>query len=199
MKVGKPKKLQTQTPPGLPLTGEERSDWIPERHVPIKGESGGVPPSPLSERGSQRSCGVPTGVLLAGARGDRGGLDFVPYNKKLTALARENRKNPTAAESKLWNQLLRMSNLSGYKFSRQKPIGNYIADFYCAELHLVIEIDGDSHTKAVNYDAERTQILGTLGITVLRYANEDVLKNFPGVYDDLMRQIALLNVGNTIQ
>ncbi len=126
------------------------------------------------------------------SRGGREGFAFVAYNKKLTTLARENRKNPTAAESKLWNQLLRMSNLSGYKFSRQKPIAKYIADFYCAELHLVIEIDGDSHAESLAYDVERTQALNTLGIKVVRYTNDEILKNMPGVYDDLMRNIASL-------
>ena len=178
-KVGKPA-IQTQTPLGPPLTGGmvERSTVTCE--LESETTKSGITAPPLS-------------------RGGREGLDFVPYNKKLTALARKNRQTPTAAESKLWNQLLRMHNFSVYKFTRQKPIANYIVDFYCAALHLVIEVDGDSHAEAVNYDAERTQILGTLGITVLRYANEDVLKNFSGVYDDLMRQIALLNHGNSIQ
>ncbi len=132
-------------------------------------------------------------------RGGREGFAFVDYSENLTKLARENRKNPTAAESKLWNQLLRMSNLSDYKFSRQKPIANYIADFYCAELHLVIEIDGDSHAESVKYDADRTKALSALGITVIRYTNDEILKNFSGVYDDLMRNIASLTDEAKIQ
>ena len=119
-------------------------------------------------------------------------IPFVPYNKKLTALARENRKNPTVAESKLWYELLRMSNLSGYKFSRQKPVANFIADFYCAKLHLVIEVDGDSHADSIVYDEVRTTTFAAMGISVIRYTNEEVLKNMSGVYDDLMRTITLL-------
>lgn len=123
------------------------------------------------------------------SRGGREGLAFTPYNKNLTALARENRKHPTAAESKLWYQLLRMKNLSAYKFTRQKPIAHFIADFYCAELRLVIEIDGDSHAESVVYDEERTKALSSLGITVVRYSNDEILNNLQGVYVDLMRRI----------
>jgi very-short-patch-repair endonuclease len=165
-----------QTPPDLPLTGEEQCVVALTSPLLVKAQYAAAPTSPL-------------------LRGDRGGLDFVPYNKKLTTLARENRKNPTAAESKLWTQLLCMKNFSGYKFSRQKPIANYIADFYCAELHLVIEIDGDSHVESLAYDAERTKALGALGIMVIRYTNEEILKNLSGVYDDLMQKIASIHEG----
>ena len=132
-------------------------------------------------------------------RGGREGLDFIPYNKKLIPLARENRKNPTAAESKMWNEVLRMRHFADYKFSRQKPIANYIADFYCAELHLVIEIDGDSHADAAEHDEMRTMALSDLGITVVRYSNAEVLKNLAGVYDDQMSRTASLNDGLTQQ
>ena len=74
---------------------------------------------------------------------------FLPYNKNLTVLARENRNNPTKAESKIWSAVLRMRQFASYKFLRQKPIANYIVDFYCSELCLVIEIDGDSHAESV--------------------------------------------------
>jgi very-short-patch-repair endonuclease len=157
-----------QTPLGPPLTGGKQ-----EQHVEHSCEEGVLTSPPLS-------------------RGGREGLGFVAYNKKLTALARENRKQPTAAESKLWYQLLRMRNLSPYKFTRQKPIANFIADFYCAELHLVIEIDGDSHAESIAYDAKRTESLSNIGITVVRYINDDIMNNLQGVYVDLMRRIAIL-------
>lgn len=80
---------------------------------------------------------------------------FLPYNKNLTALARANRKDPTPAESAIWNKVLRTRQLSGYKFLRQKPIGEYIIDFYCSELKLIIEVDGDSHAVTLEYDLER--------------------------------------------
>ena len=113
------------------------------------------------------------------------GSAYLPYNKNLTAIARENRNNPTKAEGKIWNEVLRMRQFASYKFLRQKPIGGYIVDFYCSELRLVIEIDGDSHAESVEYDEERTKILGALGLTVVRYTNDEVLTNIQGVYDDL--------------
>jgi very-short-patch-repair endonuclease len=122
-------------------------------------------------------------------RGGREGLGFLHYNKNLTVLARENRKNPTAAEIKMWTEVLRMRQFAHYKFLRQKPIANFIVDFYCSELHLVIEIDGDSHGETNTYDLERTRLLNAHGLTVIRYTNEDVLKNIAGVYDDLARRI----------
>lgn len=66
------------------------------------------------------------------------GLKFLPYDKRLTALARENRRNPTPAETLLWQKVLRSKQFSHYKFHRQKPIGSYIVDFYCPEPRLVI-------------------------------------------------------------
>ena len=125
-------------------------------------------------------------------KGGPRGVAFIPYNKKLTALAQENRKNPTAAETKMWFQVLRMRHFENLKFIRQKPIGNYIVDFYCAELRLAIEIDGDSHAVAIEYDAARTAALKAQGITVIRYTNDEVLNNLDGVYDDL---VAKINVG----
>lgn len=120
------------------------------------------------------------------------GLGFIPYNKALTTLARENRKNPTAAKRKLWNEVLRMRHFAHYKFLRQKPIANYIVDFYCSELRLVIEIDGDSHAESIGYDAQRTRILNNHGLTVIRYSNSEVLTNIHGVLDDLTAQITTL-------
>jgi len=159
---------KSQTPLNPPLTGGRQ-----DHTVKYSFEEGALKPPPLS-------------------RGGREGLVFVPYNKNLTTFARENRKHPTVAESKLWYQLLRMKNLSAYKFTRQKPIANFIADFYCAELHLAIEIDGDSHGEQVVYDEDRTKALSGLGVTVVRYTNDDILNNLQGVYIDLMQKIEVL-------
>jgi very-short-patch-repair endonuclease len=130
--------------------------------------------------------------LDKGRAGEGFALDsvFLPYNKNLTALARENRSNPTKAESKIWQEVLRMRQFASYKFLRQKPIGGYIVDFYCSELRLVIEIDGDSHAETFEYDAERTKLLNSLGLHVIRYTNDDVLRNIEGVYEDLSQRIA---------
>ncbi|PIS32075.1 endonuclease, partial [Candidatus Peregrinibacteria bacterium CG08_land_8_20_14_0_20_41_10] len=73
---------------------------------------------------------------------------FIPYNQKLITKAKENRKNPTPAEKKMWYEILN-SNKTGYRFLRQKPISNFILDFYCPKLLLAIEIDGDTHAQQV--------------------------------------------------
>ena len=116
-------------------------------------------------------------------------LPYLPYNKNLTALARENRKNPTLAESLLWNKVLRCRQFAQYKFLRQKPIGNYIVDFYCSELQLVIETDGDSHAQQMEYDAERTRFLNALGLEVIRYGNREILQNISGVFNELLSRL----------
>ena len=127
-----------------------------------------------------------------GGRGVGSASAFFPYNQALTERARENRKNPTAAESRMWCEVLRMKCFESHKFLRQKPIDNYIVDFYCSELRLVIEIDGDSHAETVEYDEVRTEVLEALGLTVVRYTNHDVMNNLAGVYDDLCRVTARL-------
>ncbi len=118
-------------------------------------------------------------------RGGWEGLGFLPYDPKLTTLARANRKNPTPAEQKIWYEVLRARQFSAYKFLRQKPIARFIVDFYCASLRWVIEIDGDSHAENPAYDIERTQILQRYGLTVIRYGNHEVMHNISGVYDGL--------------
>ncbi len=114
---------------------------------------------------------------------------YQPYHDKLVALARVNRKNPTPAEHKMWSEILRRRQLTGFKFLRQKPIDGYIVDFYCAALAVVIEIDGDSHADKAEYDAERTRILNAYDLQVIRYTNDEVLFNPQGVYLHLMEQI----------
>jgi ATP-dependent helicase HrpA/adenine-specific DNA-methyltransferase len=92
--------------------------------------------------------------------------------------ARELRSKTTEAEQKLWS-LLRNRQLKGKKFRRQHAISNYIVDFYCNECKLVIELDGKFHTagEAKEYDAARTALLNELGITVLRFWNEEVIND----------------------
>lgn len=86
---------------------------------------------------------------------------MLPYNKANTKRARKLRRKVTPAEKKIWSELLRKDKLDGFRFLRQKPLDNYIADFYCAELLLVIEIDGESHLSedAKDYDEYRTKVL----------------------------------------
>ncbi|MDP3688899.1 MAG: endonuclease domain-containing protein, partial [Sulfurimicrobium sp.] len=130
------------------------------------------------------------GTLLAGDKGgSRRVKPFLPYNKNLTTLARENRKNPTPVETRLWHEVLRMRQFAQHKFLRQKPIGNFIVDFYCAELRLVIEVDGHDHAEKAGDDLERSRFLNELGLTVIRYGNNEILGNIEGVYEDLVVRI----------
>lgn len=105
---------------------------------------------------------------------------YLPYNKNLVPRAKELRKNMTLAEKKLWYEYLRDFK---YRVHRQRPIDNFIVDFYCSQLKLVIEIDGDSHyTENVQEcDRQRTEILQGYGLKVIRFHNHDVLDNLAGV------------------
>ena len=108
----------------------------------------------------------------------------MPYiqNRQLVPLARELRKNMTPQERDLWYKYLRNHPL---KFTRQKVLGKYIADFYCASAKLVIELDGSQHyeEKGLEADRERTDFLKSYGIRVLRIPNNAVTKNLRGVCD----------------
>lgn len=100
------------------------------------------------------------------------------------------RNNMTEPEKRLW-QILRNGQM-GVKFRRQHGIGHYIADFYCPELKLVIELDGDSHFlgNAPDYDRKRNDFMLSLGITTIRLNNEDVITNIEGVHQHIQ---SLLN------
>ena len=108
----------------------------------------------------------------------------LPYNPGLTQRAKELRNHMTLAEKKLWTGFLQKHP---YRFRPQKQIDNYIVDFYCAKLKLIIEIDGKIHNEAdrVDYDRERTQIFESYGLRVIRFKNEDVINNF----DEVCRKI----------
>jgi very-short-patch-repair endonuclease len=100
------------------------------------------------------------------------------------------RKNQTDAERKLWS-LLRNRQIAGVKFRRQFPIEKYILDFYSPELKLCIESDGGQHydESGLQRDQERTSVLTSLGVNVLRFNNRDVLINIEGVYDVILRAV----------
>ncbi len=94
----------------------------------------------------------------------------------LRTRARDLRNNPTDAERFLWSQL-RLWQLGGYKFRRQQPLGRYIVDFVCLEKRVVIEVDGGQHAQQVADDGERDAWLRHEGFVVLRFWNDEVLKN----------------------
>ncbi len=97
----------------------------------------------------------------------------------------------TYAEATLWHNLLRNKQLMNYKFLKQKPILNYILDFYCSKLLLGIEIDGESHNKQIEYDKQRTENINKTGIKIIRYSNHDVMDNLEEVYEDLKKQVKI--------
>ena len=105
---------------------------------------------------------------------------IIPYKNNLTKNARELRKNATKQENHLWYDFLSTYKI---KFRRQRPIGGFIADFYCEEAKLVIELDGSQHytDDVKKYDDERSAFFEKYDIKVLRFANNEINENFEGV------------------
>ncbi|AMM50679.1 hypothetical protein TH61_05105 [Rufibacter sp. DG15C] len=111
------------------------------------------------------------------------------YNKNLKPLAKSLRADSTKSEIRLWCELLNKRKL-GYSFLRQRPIGNYIADFMCKELMLVIEVDGYSHRFKTEEDAVRDKALAELGFTVFRFTDSEVMNDLTNVQRTLEIWIA---------
>ena len=112
------------------------------------------------------------------------------YQKAMIPIAKILRKNMTNEERLLWYRFLRTYPV---KFLRQKPLGNYIVDFYCAAAKLVVELDGSQHNEAekAEKDAERTDYLEAYGLRVVRIANIEVTQHFESVceyIDQLVRE-----------
>ncbi|MBI5011186.1 MAG: endonuclease domain-containing protein [Bacteroidia bacterium] len=107
-------------------------------------------------------------------------LKIIPYNPELKALAKELRKNMTISEVLLWNEL-RNKQILGYDFDRQRPIDNFIVDFYCKKLMLAIEIDGDTHIYRYDYDEDREKRLESLGVRFLRFDDREIKTNMNNV------------------
>ena len=103
------------------------------------------------------------------------------YNPKLIPLARKLRNNSTLSEILLWEELKNRKML-GYRFLRQKPVGEFIVDFFCNKLRLVIEIDGDSHDEeSFEKDMTRQTWLESIGLVVLRFDDLEVKKDMDNV------------------
>jgi len=119
------------------------------------------------------------------------GQSFLPYDPRLKEYSRELRKGYQLAEAKLW-KCLKAKNL-GYQFRRQYPILNYIADFYCKQLNLVVEVDGSSHFsgEAQDRDAERDRQLQVLGLKVIRVSDSDVRRDAERVAYWIIEQAGL--------
>ena len=113
------------------------------------------------------------------------------HNKNLTPLAKTLRKNMTKEENKLWYQYLRQYPI---RFLRHKVINNYIVDFYCSKVKLIIELDGSQHyeTTGINKDKNRNFELSQLGYKILRFSNLDINSNFEGVCETINSTIKTL-------
>ena len=109
------------------------------------------------------------------------------YDPKLKQIARNLRNNSTLSEVLFWNKIKGKSIL-GYQFLRQKPVGNFIVDFYCNKLKLAIEIDGDSHgfEESIQNDKIKENHLSRLGIDLIRYSDQEVKINIDGVINHLV-------------
>ncbi len=116
---------------------------------------------------------------------------FLAYDRDLVHRAKEMRKNPTAAERRLWEQCL---SKFPHRVLRQRPIDHFIVDFYCAALRLVIEVDGEVHDseQAKVRDEVRSKILQGYGLQVLRVTNGEVFGEFEKVCERVWGLVGLM-------
>ncbi len=114
-----------------------------------------------------------------------------PYNKRYIPLAKELRQNMTPWERESWYRFL---NTYPIRFQRQKVIGNYIADFYCAKARLVLELDGSGHYEdgQIQKDADRTAALENMNLTVLRICNTDIDRQFSNVCEQIDNAVKMV-------
>ena len=119
-------------------------------------------------------------------------IKMKPYNKNLKQTSRDLRNNMTEAEKLLWSKL-RNKQILGVQFYRQKPILNFIVDFYCPSANLVIECDGSQHytNEGLEADRVRDEALAQLRLRVLRFNNGQVLREIDGVVQVIFDEISL--------
>ena len=159
------RRIEAPLPPGGGMTQEHSNETI---STPSKGKGDGTFRKPLYETANVMTYG------------------------KLKDFANENRKNPTQAESILWDYL--KGKQLGVSFRRQHVIGEYIADFICLSHHLIIEIDGNYHQlpEQQSSDEERTKRLEELGMKIIRFTNDEIIGNIEMVINKIKEQIAPL-------
>lgn len=105
------------------------------------------------------------------------------------------RQNSTNPEKIIW-QKLRNRQIGGFKFGRQHNIGKFIVDFYCDEIKLIIEIDGDVHVYQKEQDKKRQIFLENRGLRIIRYTNYEIRANLMGVLEDILRKCEELKKGS---
>lgn len=117
-------------------------------------------------------------------------MNYLSYGKNLKTLSRQLRIDSTDAEKLLWSKT-RKKQIKNYQFFRQKPIDNYIVDFYCKEAKLVIEIDGGQHyeDKNIEEDKKRDEFLKNLKLRIMRFTNLNILKNIDNVIQKICSEI----------
>lgn len=115
----------------------------------------------------------------------------IHYNKKLQKYANALRKDMTKAEACLWKFVLSGRQMRGYQFRRQRPVLNFIADFMCKELMLIIEVDGITHTweETVLKDDLKDKALAEAGFRVLRFSDEEILTRINEVNTIIWREV----------
>ena len=111
---------------------------------------------------------------------------FLNDDSVLQTRAKKLRQNMSEAETRLWHHL-RAGRLNGYKFRRQQPMGNYIVDIVCVTPKLIIEADGGQHAEQAEYDQARSLYLNGLGFTVLRFWNDEILRQTDEVLAEILR------------
>jgi very-short-patch-repair endonuclease len=115
-----------------------------------------------------------------------------PYNWKLKDRTKELRRSMTEPEKKLWYWFFKeFQKIHGIRVLKQRPIHNFIVDFYISQLKLIIEIDWESHFEEQwpVYDKERTNILNSLWLKVIRYTNIEIMQNFDWVCQSILMEI----------
>lgn len=113
---------------------------------------------------------------------------IIPYNPKLKEFARKLRNDSTFTEIMMWNYL-KKKQLRDFDFDRQRPIDKYIVDFYCKDLFLAIEIDGESHYGNPEKDRKKEKRLNELGVKVLRFDDMEVVHQLDKVLEKIERWI----------
>ena len=123
---------------------------------------------------------------------------YANYNANLGNRARQLRRDMTRHEKHLWYDFL--SAYPAAKWRRQRPIENYIVDFYCASAMLVVELDGSQHyePEEVEYDRRRTEALSRCGLEVLRFSNADIDRNFTAVCEAIDLKVAVPRLKSSI-